>query len=69
VRQQHRLVDRDQRGQFAHHDRHGGIGGIAGHFVHALRQSGHEAKLGHVARLRLMIAEKMRGCLAPLIAR
>src|SRR5262249_56220418 len=45
------------------------IGGITGHFVHALRQPGHKAQLGHIARLRLMIAEKVRGRFAPLVAR
>src|SRR5262249_9050521 len=37
--------------------------------VHALRQPGHEAQLGHIPRLRLVIAEQVRGRLAPLVAR
>ena len=69
MREQHGLVDRNQRDQFAHHDGHRRIGGIAGHFVHALRQSGHEAQFRHVAGLRLMIAEQVRWRFAPLIAR
>ena len=69
VRVQHGLVDRHEGNQFAHHDRHRRIGDIAGHFVHALRQPRHEAQLGDIARLRLMIAEQMRRRLAPLVAR
>ncbi len=66
---QHGLVDRHESDKLAHHADDGRIGDIAGRLVHALRQACHEAQLGHVARLRLMIAEQMRRRLAPLVAR
>ena len=69
VRKKHVLVDRDPGGKLAHHDLHRRIGDVAGHLVHALRNAYHEAQLGDVTHLRLVVAVKMRRRLPPLIAR
>ena len=47
----------------------GGLPIVAGHLVHALGEADHEAQLGDVAHLRLVVAVEVRGRLPPLVAR